>query len=111
MRNHPLVVQKSLVLGIGYDDAEDLIRSQAARDPAAADAVKQIDASRAVEKAAAADLSKDMASRLGLSAEAVVSLVDRLADDPEAETWLLRRVNLTRADGKQPAHDVHPENQ
>ena len=111
MRSHPLVVQRSLVLGIGYDDAEDLVRSQASRDPAAAAAVAEIDAAREKARANAASLGKEMAQRLGLSAGAVVALVDALASDPEAETWLMRRVNLTRADGTQPPYDSHPENQ
>ncbi len=111
MRNHPLVLQRSQALGIGYDDAEELVRSQALRDPAAAAAVKQIDDARAATTADAAALSVDMAERMGLTPEQVVSLVDALADDPAVETWLIRRVNLTRADGKQPPHDSHPENQ
>ncbi len=108
MRNHPFVAVKALHMGLGYDDAEAIVR--ASKDPASVQAVREIDAARAVTRADAIALNKDMAARLGLSPEKVAALVATLAASPDLETWLLRRVNLTRAGGTPLADDSHPEN-
>ena len=108
MRNHPVVNAKSLAMGIGYDDAEAIVR--ASKDPACVQAVKEIDAARAKQKQDAVKLNKEMAAKLGMEWKAVVALVARLVADPALETWLLRRVNLFRASEAPPADDEHPEN-
>ncbi len=109
MRSNPVVLQKSHQLAIGYDDAEAIVRAQ--KDPASKQAVAEIDAALAAEKKHAAAKNADMAKRLGLSAGQAKALVAALVADPALETWLLRRVYLTRADGRPPDDDFHPENE
>lgn len=97
-------------LGIGYDDALALVRSQAS-DPLAVAAAREIDAAVVAGRARASALFADMAGRTGLEPAAIASLVEKLAADAELETWIMRRVNLTRANGAAPAIDEHPENE
>ena len=111
VRNHPLVLTKSLHEQIGYDDAEDMIRGQARRgDPVAARAVQEIEAADARLRAEMVALNKDMTARLGMSAEEVNALVATLESDPDLERWLIRRVNLTRALGRALTAEEHHEN-
>ncbi len=113
MRAHPHVNAVSLRLGIGYEDALALCRSQA-NDPLAVAAVKEIQAADVAERERATAKNSDMMSRLADPQDGKIhvgKLIATLADDPELETWLLRRVNLTRAHGKAPADDEHPENE
>jgi hypothetical protein len=110
VRNHPHVNAVATRLGIGYEDALALVRSQAA-DPVAVAAIKDIDAARAAQREQAKAKNTDMGKRLGLDLSGIAGLVETLADDPELETWLVRRVNLMRASGVAPTHEEHPENE
>ncbi len=109
MRDHPLVLAKSHQLALGYDDAEAIVRGS--RDPASKAAVAEIDAARAAERERVKGLNADMTKRLGLTAGQARALVAALTADPALETWLLRRVYLTRADGRAPDDDSHPTNE
>lgn len=109
MRNHPLVKEKAVHMGIGYDDAEAIVRAQ--KDASSVAAVKQIDAARGKAKVDAEKVNKDMASKMGLTMDQVSTLVDKMVACPDLETWLLRRVNLTRANGCPLSHDEHHVNE
>lgn len=108
VRNHPVVLTRSLHEQKGYDEAEDLIRGEARRgDATAAKAVAEIDAAEAKMKADAIALNNDMTARLGMNAQQVAALVNKLESDPALERWLLRRVNLTRAHGRELTAEEH----
>ena len=68
-------------------------------------------AAHAAEAVRAKAKNTDMFGRLGLDSAETAELIGTLAADPELETWLLRRVNLTRANGSVPGENEHPENQ
>ena len=91
-----------------------LARSQV-NDPLAVAAVRDIEAELAVERERASVKNLDMIGRLSLGAAIgepeTVALIAVLAADAELETWLMRRVNLTRASGRPPAANEHPENE
>ena len=113
MRIHPHVNAVATRLGIGYDDALALVRSQA-NDPAAVAAVKEIEAADLAECERATAKNAGMVGRLEAAQAGpimVTALIEALAADPKLETWLIRRVNLTRAHGKAPADHEHPENE
>ncbi len=108
MRHHPVVKSKSLHEQIGYDEAEDLIRGDARRgDAAAKQACKEIDDAEAKMKADAIALNQKMAGKLGMTMDQATALVKHLHDNPDLENWLLRRVNLTRAHGRELTHEEH----
>ena len=110
-KQHPVVVAKieEMKHTIGYDDAAALVRL--AKDHASVTAGKEIDATLAKEKQEAAALTKDSLARLGLSSEQARALVAKLADSPDLDTWLSRRVALHRAHGESPADDFHHVNE
>jgi hypothetical protein len=108
LRTHPAVLTRALHEQTGYDEAEDLIRGEARRgDSAAKKSVAEIDAAEAKMKTDASALNADMAKRLAMSAAQAAELVRRLEADPDLERWLLRRVNLTRALGRELSADEH----
>ncbi len=108
MRDHPFILMRGRELGLGYDEAEAVVRGM--KTPEAQAAVAQVDAARAKTRDAAAKLNADMAGRLGLPLPEVAELLSTLAADGALETWFLRRLNLTRAHGRPPADDEHPQN-
>lgn len=108
-RDHPVVKAKSQAMCLGYDDAETLIR--ASKDAASVQAAKEIDAARERIRQKAIHLNADMTELLDQGGKVnVPDLVATLAANPQAETWLIRRVQLTRAHEAPPADDFHPVN-
>ncbi len=111
-RDHHHVKALAQEKAISYDEAEDLTRYQAQRGCAlSGQVVKEIDSLRESNRTEATLLNKSMAAKLGTDTDGAAKLIAAIAADSTLESWLARRVNLTRADGRVPPHDSHHENQ
>lgn len=108
---HPAVRDLAHEKQVSHLEAEDLLRGRAGREAAAKAVVDAIDKERADDRAAVTARNAAMAKLLGQGGKVdVAALVQALLDNPEAETWLTRRVNLARAHGRLPADDEHHDN-
>lgn len=111
VRVHPAVRDLAHEKQVTHLEAEDLLRGRAAREPVAKAVVDAIDRERAEDRATVTARNAAMVKLLGQGGKVDVSaLVQALLDHPDAETWLIRRVNLARAHGRLPADDEHHDN-
>ena len=103
--DHPALSLIEVTHQVGRPIAEAILRSQAASNPAAAKAIKEIDEERARRKGANVSTGADMAKRLDMSPDQARDLALKLSEDLELFTWLCGRVHQSLASERALAHD------
>ena len=100
---HARVIETTVRLGIGYAEAESLMRVQAQSDAGMAAVVAKIDRDVSAHKAAARERNTRMAAKVHQLPAS--KLIAALAADPALFTWLCERVHLTVAHERPPGEE------
>lgn len=106
MTDHPALKAVEVKYQTGRAEALTILRGMAVTDPAAAQAVKEIEQAGEAARAQRRAENRGQAAALGFDhPEQAQALVLKLATHPELFTWLCKRVHLTVAHDRALAED------